>query len=647
MNRLRIFLVSLGLLCFLGSSINFKTGAQSNESANQFEFVGRVMNLPNTAGFIGDWTVGSRTVHVMSTTAIDQEDGKLEVGALVEVKGTLRSDGSVDATRIEVEQGAVRCFEFPGVIQSLPNTAGFIGDWTVGGSIVHVTSTTLINTEEGAVAVGKQVQVEGCRRADGSIDASRIEVEESDRPACLEFAGVIQNLPAVGLIGDWTVNGRVIHVTANTLIRIESGAVEPGAFVEITGCPRTDGSIDAGKIEVERAEEAPHPFPFVIFFGLVQTLPASPFTGDWVVKGRIVHVTGSTEIDRPSLLGAGSFVLVAGGLRSDGSVDAVRIQVRQPNDFNRLNNLFELFGTVQSMPANGVIGDWSISDVIVHVGSATQLNAEHGHRITVGSQVVVVGTQRTDLTLDAIRLHRILELDDVEDFVTQQYRDFLNRDPDSLGLQNWMNTLSPCANGGFGEFDHPDCDRVHVSMGFFQSTEFLDRGYFVFRFYMIAFGQRPTYAQFVPDMASVGGAKSPQEEEQAKATFAEQFVQRPEFVARYGAITDPAKFVDALLQTAGLTSLSIRQQLIASLQNGTKTRGQVLREIAETREALDRFLVDGFVAIQYFGYLHRDPDEIGYRNWTKTLRADPNNIRHMVFGFIYSTEYRGRFGKSD
>src|SRR5258707_14298302 len=122
MNRLRIFLVSLGLLCFLGSSINFKTGAQSNESANQFEFVGRVMNLPNTAGFIGDWTVGSRTVHVMSSTAISEEDGKLEVGALVEVKGTLRSDGSVYATRIEVEQGAARCFEFPVVIQRLPNT---------------------------------------------------------------------------------------------------------------------------------------------------------------------------------------------------------------------------------------------------------------------------------------------------------------------------------------------------------------------------------------------------------------------------------------------------------------------------------------------------------------------------------------------
>jgi hypothetical protein len=69
-----------------------------------------------------------------------------------------------------------------------------------------------------------------------------------------------------------------------------------------------------------------------------------------------------------------------------------------------------------------------------------------------------------------------------------------------------------------------------------------------------------------------------------------------------------------------------------------------LREIAESQEALDRFLVDGTVAIQYFGYLRRDPDTIGYNNWVTTLRANPNDIRHMVFGFIYSQEYRARFG---
>src|SRR5262249_23897703 len=153
---------------------------------------------------------------------------------------------------------------------------------------------------------------------------------------------------------DWTVSGRIIHVTANTRIKVESGAIVPGAFVEIEGCPRPDGSIDAGKIEVEREEESPRPFPFIIFFGIVQTLPPSPFTGDWVVNGRTVHVNSATRIDTPSLLNVGSFVLVFGGLRGDGSVDAVRIDVRQPNEFNRRNNFIKLFGVVQAMPPSGV-----------------------------------------------------------------------------------------------------------------------------------------------------------------------------------------------------------------------------------------------------------------------------------------------------
>jgi hypothetical protein len=50
--------------------------------------------------------------------------------------------------------------------------------------------------------------------------------------------------------------------------------------------------------------------------------------------------------------------------------------------------------------------------------------------------------------------------------------------------------------------------------------------------------------------------------------------------------------------------------------------------------------------MQYFGYLRRDPDTIGYNNWVTTLTNDPSNYRHMIFGFLYSNEYRGRFGPS-
>jgi hypothetical protein len=161
---------------------------------------------------------------------------------------------------------------------------------------------------------------------------------------------------------------------------------------------------------------------------------------------------------------------------------------------------------------------------------------------------------------------------------------------------------------------------------------------------MVSFGQRATYAQFIPDMAKVGGPKSPQEEELSKVEFSEEFVLRPAFVARYGALVNPTAYVDALLQTAGVPNLPIRDSLIAGLQSGQKTRGRVLREIAESPEVFNRFWIESTVAIQYFGYLRRDPDTIGYNNWVQTLTQDPTNMRHMVFGFIYSTEYRGRFG---
>jgi hypothetical protein len=46
--------------------------------------------------------------------------------------------------------------------------------------------------------------------------------------------------------------------------------------------------------------------------------------------------------------------------------------------------------------------------------------------------------------------------------------------------------------------------------------------------------------------------------------------------------------------------------------------------------------------MQYFGYLRRDPDAF-YLDWIKILNTDPQNYRHMINGFVNSTEYRQRF----
>jgi hypothetical protein len=247
--------------------------------------------------------------------------------------------------------------------------------------------------------------------------------------------------------------------------------------------------------------------------------------------------------------------------------------------------------------------------------------------------ITIVDNDSTPATLNPI--------DGVTFFITQQYIDFLGRLPDPIGLANWTDTLGNCPNGGFGEFDNPDCDRVHVSSGFFLSEEFRGRGYWAYKFYEVGFDRRPLYAEFVPDMAQVGGAQSPQSEAISKAAYMDAFVQRPEFKNRYDALSNSA-YVDALETNAEVT-LSNKAALVTALNGNQKTRAQVLRELVELQSVEDKFFIRAFVAMQYFGYLRRDPDTIGYANWVATLTADPNNSRHMIFGFIFSDEYRHRF----
>lgn len=236
-------------------------------------------------------------------------------------------------------------------------------------------------------------------------------------------------------------------------------------------------------------------------------------------------------------------------------------------------------------------------------------------------------------------------IDNVGFFVRQQYLDFFSREPDSIGLSGWTATMNQCPNGGYGEFDHPECDRVHVSAGFYQSTEFQGRGYFVYRFYQVGLGRRPTYKEFVPDMARVGGSQSPEQEAASKVYYINEFVQRAEFAAKYNQpqFADPAAYVKELERVAGV-SVSNEAQLIADLRSGTKTRAEVLRVIAESQEVFHKYYNQAFVAMQYFGYLRRDPDTNGFANWVQTLDTS-GNYRHMIFGFIYSAEYRGRFGR--
>ena len=219
-------------------------------------------------------------------------------------------------------------------------------------------------------------------------------------------------------------------------------------------------------------------------------------------------------------------------------------------------------------------------------------------------------------------------------FVRQHYIDFLGREPDPGGFQAWQDTINNCPAG------NTTCDRIHVSGNFFQSPEFQARGYFVYRVYPVAFGRKPDYAEFIPDLARVSGFLSDAQLEAAKVAFINDFVNRQAFATTYNGLSN-TQYVDTLLATAGVTS-SNREFWIAALGNGTRTRATVLRDISESIEVYNKYYNEAFVVMQYFGYLRRDPDA-SYLNWIQELNTTGNS-RNMINGFVNSLEYRFRFG---
>ena len=156
----------------------------------------------------------------------------------------------------------------------------------------------------------------------------------------------------------------------------------------------------------------------------------------------------------------------------------------------------------------------------------------------------------------------------------------------------------------------------------------------------MAFGRKPDYAEFIPDLARVSGFLSDAQLEAAKVAFVNDFLTRPGFTATYNALSN-TQYVDTLLATAGITHVA-RDFWIAALGNGTRTRAQVLREIAESTQVYDKYYNQAFVVMQYFGYLRRDPDA-SYLNWIQELNTTGNS-RNMINGFVNSLEYRFRFG---
>ena len=253
---------------------------------------------------------------------------------------------------------------------------------------------------------------------------------------------------------------------------------------------------------------------------------------------------------------------------------------------------------------------------------------------------------KTDATFTAVAdaVMSVNAIDTNEYFVRQQYLDFLGREPDQGGFNYWSDQLNHCNAAAACILAR----RIDVSAAFFVEQEFQQSGSFIYDMYRAALGRQPLFVEYLSDRQQVVAGPNLETRKQA---FAEQFVERSDFVSQYQANLSGETFVDLLLQNIQQSSavdLSAQRVALLSAYNSggsrTQSRARVLGLIANDPIFRQTQYNSAFVLAEYFGYLRRDPDQVGYQFWLNVLNnREAGNYRGMVCAFLTAAEYQRRF----
>jgi hypothetical protein len=201
-----------------------------------------------------------QTVRITGDTSFDDSISLrslagLAVSDIVEVSGFRSSDGSIQATRIELKvfgPGTPE-FETTGIVSSL-NVAST--RFNINALVVDYGTAMLQNFPSGAVANGDLVEVKGTTlRANGELVATRIELVGSTVPGergdRLEVEGFITRFVDAT---NFDVAG--VRVTTTTTTIFEGGtAADLGldVKVEAEGSVNADGVLVATKVDIRQA----------------------------------------------------------------------------------------------------------------------------------------------------------------------------------------------------------------------------------------------------------------------------------------------------------------------------------------------------------------------------------------------------------
>ena len=212
------------------------------------------------------------------------------------------------------------------------------------------------------------------------------------------------------------------------------------------------------------------------------------------------------------------------------------------------------------------------------------------------------------------------------DFVTQEYQDFLDRQPDPGGLSGWVAAL----NVGM--------PRAQLIADFMGSAEFAGKGLFVAQAYVGLLGRDADYNGF-------RGWLSWLENGGSQIGLVDAFLNSGEFQNNFGSNLTDTQFVTLMYQNVLLRqpdSGGLNGWLSYLASGGT--RGQVAlsflqsAEFAQLKSSQNRVTI----SLLYFDMLRRQPDPGGFTGWVTALNSG-TAVTDIITSFLNSQEYSSRF----
>jgi hypothetical protein len=260
-----------------------------------------------------------------------------------------------------------------GLIVSRPAGTNF-GAWQIGNTIYQANNGTTFREFNGALIVGV------CAEVKWITPTTALRISSKQLHDCAgagddnEATGVIQSLPASGLIGVWQIGGLSYTVTPSTTLR--DGPFAVGAIVEVHFSRAANGSLVA--IDVERKPGVEDSLAEAKLYGRIEARPAAPATvGEWLIAGNTVSVTGSTLLSGTLNIGqcVEAHYRLAGGVKL---ADRIKAEGDDDCPVGANGPISRAYGFVEAKPAGGLVGSWTIGGAVYSATAVTQFQERNG-----------------------------------------------------------------------------------------------------------------------------------------------------------------------------------------------------------------------------------------------------------------------------